>query len=295
MTPASEGSTAEVVRKEIAIAIFDNGIPPRPTVLIEIENEMHREDPDFSFLARIISADVSLSAALLKITNSPYYGLDRKVRSVPEALLILGLRLTIQTIAAIELKKAFGKDDHLDRFWDESGTTARVAGWLAMKLRKNCSIRSEDAYTFALFHDCGIPLLLRPFPDYRSVLTTANHDGCGLFTDIEDANIGINHAELGAELAKSWCLPPDMVDGIRHHHCFTQLLTREVSDNLAKSLPLIALTLLAEHLIYLRVGIEKSHEWDKHGIAAMEYLKITDDLVSQLLAECHEPIAGYFG
>ena len=295
MTPVSESSANDVVRKEIAIAIFENGIPPRPTVLIEIEREMSKEDPDFSFLARIISADVSLSAALLKITNSPYYGLDRKVRSVPEALLILGLKLTIQTIAAIELKKAFGNDDHLDRFWDESGTTARVAGWLAMKLRRNCSIRTEDAYTFALFHDCGIPLLLRPFPDYRSVLTIANQDSSGLFTSIEDEKFGINHAALGAELAESWCLPADMVEGIRHHHRLNQLTSIEVSDTLAKSLPLMALTLLAEHLIYLRVGIEKSHEWDKHGAAAMDYLKISDELVSQLLSECHEPIAGYFG
>ena len=295
MTPQTEDSASDGVRREIARAIFDNGIPPRPTVLIEIEKEMSKDDPDFSFLARIISSDVSLSAALLKITNSPYYGLDRKVRSVPEALLILGLKLTIQTIAAIELKKAFGKDDHLDRFWDESGTTARVAGWLAMKLRRNCSIRTEDAYTFALFHDCGIPLLLRPFPDYRSVLTTANHDSSGLFTNIEDEKFGINHAELGAELAESWCLPPDMVEGIRRHHCLNQLVSSDISDTLAKSLPLIALTLLEEHLIYLRTGIEKSHEWEKNGEAAMEYLKITDELVSQLLAECHEPIAGYFG
>jgi HD-like signal output (HDOD) protein len=293
--PSSKECSSDVVRKEIALAIFDNGIPPRPSVLIEIDKEMNKEDPDFSFLARIISADVSLSAALLKITNSPYYGLDRKVRSVPEALLILGLRLTIQTIAAIELNKAFGKDEHLDRFWDESGTTARVAGWLAMKLRRNCPIRTEDAYTFALFHDCGIPLLLRPFPEYRLILGAANHDKSRLFTDIEDEEFGTNHAALGAELARSWCLPADMVEGIRHHHSLAQLSTCPISDTLAKSLPLIAMTLLAEHLVYLKLGIEKSYEWDKNGIEAMKYLNISEEHISALLAECHEPIAGYFG
>lgn len=295
MTTATQDSNTDVVRKEITLALRDNGIPPRPTVLIEIDNEMGKSDPDFSFLARIISADVSLSAALLKTTNSPYYGLDRKVRSVPEALLILGLKLTIQTIAGIELRKAFGNERQLERFWDESGTTARVAGWLAMQLRRQCCIRSEDAYTFALFHDCGIPLLLRPFPDYRVVLGKANKDGSRLFTDIEDEAFGTNHAELGAELAESWCLPTEMIEGIQNHHNLSKLMDGGVSDTLAKALPLIALTQLAEHLIYQRTGVEKSHEWDKDGEAVLAFLKITPEQVSQLLAECHEPMAGYFG
>ena len=68
------------LEEHIIIAIRDIGIPPRPTVLSEIESEMAKDEPDFTHLAKIISADVALSAGLLKTVNSPYYGLDKKVR-----------------------------------------------------------------------------------------------------------------------------------------------------------------------------------------------------------------------
>lgn len=295
MIDKSIEAASGAVRKEIAIAIRDNGIPPRPTALIEIDKEMAKDEPDFSHLARIITADVSLAAAMLKTANSPFFGLDKKVRSVPEALLMLGLKLTIQTIASIELRKAFKDVPQLDRFWDESGTTARVAGWLAIQLRPRCWIRSEDAYTFALFHDCGIPILLRPFPEYRNVLGKANTSRDKRFTDIEDDALGTNHAEMGANLAASWLLPSEIIEGIRNHHKLDSLADKDVADPLLTALPLIAITHFAEHLIYMRTGMDKTFEWAKTAEAAMRILNITEAQIPDLFDRCHEPMAGYFG
>lgn len=286
--------TAEHLEENIGIAIRDIGIPPRPTVLIEIEAEMRKEEPDFTHLAKVISADVALSAALLRTTNSPFFGLDRKVRTVPEALLLLGLKLTIGTIAGLSLNKAFGHAPHLERFWDESGTTARVSGWLAKRLRKCCWIRPEDAYTFGLFHDCGIPVLMAPFPEYRRVLALANAEQTLCFTEIENREMGTNHAEMGALLAESWSLPPEIVAAVRHHHRLNELATQSPDEIPAIAISLIAMTQLAEHLIYRRIGSGTTCEWNKVAPVAMRILNVDTATVDELFDECHEPMAGFF-
>lgn len=293
MTPEDLGISGSL-EENIGIAIRDIGIPPRPTVLTEVESEMTKDNPDFSYLAKVISADVALSAALLKTTNAPYFGLDKKVRSVPEALLVLGLNLTIRTIAGIELRKTFERTPHMERFWDESGTSARVSGWLAKRLRRCCWVRPEDAYTFGLFHDCGIPVIMSPFPQYRSILAQANAEKTERFTDVENRLIGTNHAEMGAMLAESWSLPAEIIEAIRYHHRLDLLVEGDHPDASAISIPLIAITQLAEHLIYRRIGSGNTFEWEKVAKIAQRILNIDEAKIEELFEECHEPMSGFF-
>lgn len=292
MSPDTQNNNS--LEENIGIAIRDIGIPPRPTVLNEIDSEMRKDEPDFTHLAKVISADVALSAALLRTTNSPFFGLDKKVRSVPEALLLLGLNLTIRTIAGISLRKTFERAPHMERFWDESGTTARVSGWLAKRLRKCCWVRPEDAYTFGLFHDCGIPVIMSPFPQYRSVLAQANAERTERFTDIENRLIGTSHADMGAMLAESWSLPPEIVEAIRYHHHLDLLVGGKLPNVSTMSIPLIAIVQLAEHLIYKRTGSGNTFEWDKIAEIAMRVLSIDEIKINELFEECHEPMAGFF-
>lgn len=292
--PTDEMNLSSSLVENIGFAIRDIGIPPRPTVLTEIESEMAKDEPDFTHLAKVISADVALSAALLRTTNSPYFGLAKKVRSVPEALLVLGLNLTINTIAGISLRKAFERAPHLERYWDESGATARVSGWLAKRLRKCCWIRPEEAYTFGLFHDCGIPVIMSPFPQYRSVLAQANTERSERFTDVENRLIGTNHADMGAMLAKSWSLPQEIIDAIRYHHHLDLLAEDKLPEVSPMAVPLVAITQLAEHLIYKRIGSGNTFEWDKVSDIAKRILNIDDSKVDELFEECHEPMAGFF-
>lgn len=291
-TPTIQGDEESNIENRIGIAIRDIGIPPRPTVLLEIDQEMSKDEPDFSYLAKILSADVALSAALLKTTNSPFFGFDKKIRSVPEAMLVLGLKLVVRTIASISLRKAFEHIPDMERFWDESGTTARVSGWLAKRLRKCCWVRPEDAYTFGLFRDCGIPVLMSPFPEYRSVLSKANAEPVARFTDVENQMISVNHAEMGALLAASWLLPNEIVEAIRYHHDLDVLVGQEDPDRPAIAVPLVAITLLAEHLIHERTGMGKSFEWQKVAGAATTILNIDAARISELFEECHEAMAG---
>lgn len=275
------------IEVRIGTEIRNIGIPPRPAILNRIEGEMRKDEPDFKLLAEIIGSDVGLAASVIKVANSPFFGFGKRVRSIPESLLVLGLKMTVHTIAGIALQKTFPRIPSLDRFWDSAAKTARVSSWLALQFKNRIQVRPDDAYTFGLFRDCGIPLLMIPFPEYAHTLKQANEDKNGIFTVIEDAAFSINHAIVGSELAEDWKLPEDIALAIRHHHEPSSIAGCKEED---AALPIIARQLIAisqtaEHLIQQVSGLNQTHEWTKLGSACLQLLMISSDELASLEAD----------
>lgn len=264
-------------------SIRDIGIPPRPAILDRIASEMRKDEPDSRSLVHDISADVSLSASLIKTANSPFFGFRSRVRSVNEALMVLGLDVASRAIAGIILRKVFPNSLHLERFWDASARIARLSGWLAQRL-VNLRLRPDDAYTFGLFRDCGIPVLLRRFPGYDKVLMLANEEAGRSFTAVEDTRLPTNHAMVGCLLAQNWWLPEETCLAIRHHHDVAVLKTSLVSPPLA-SRHLIAVAQLAEHLVQRHSGLSHTQEWPKLGPACLRLLDLTQAEVELIFTE----------
>ncbi|MBL8440754.1 MAG: HDOD domain-containing protein, partial [Betaproteobacteria bacterium] len=123
----TEDADTAQLEKRMRIELKDIGIPPRPAILEAIDREMAKDDPNFAHLARLIGADVALAAGLIKITNSPYYGFGKKVRTVQEALLVLGLRVIVKTVAGLALQNLFKNSPKLERFWDASAKIASLS------------------------------------------------------------------------------------------------------------------------------------------------------------------------
>lgn len=135
-------------------------IPPCPAVVMTLMDEMRQPDADFAKLGRIINGDVALAAAMLKTANSPFFALRNKVSSVQQAVSVLGLKALAQIARGSALKKALGGNDEtcMELFWDRSNFTAIVASQIASRLD---GVSRDDAYTYGLFHDCGIPILMQ--------------------------------------------------------------------------------------------------------------------------------------
>lgn len=266
------------------IELREIGIPPRPQILTQIELETQKDDPDFLRLARLLSSDVGLAAGMIKIANSPFFNFQKKVPTVQEALLVLGLKLVIKTVAGLALRQVFQHVPNMERFWDASSQTAEVAGLLARRLHPAHGVRAEDAFTFALFRDCGIPVLLIPFPEYRNVLAQANSETVLPFTAVEEAAMGLNHADVGAQLAEDWLLPDEICQAIKHHH------QRELFDPDSpigiRPRRLVALAQLAEHLIQLATGQAQTCEWAKLGEGCLQTLNLVDTDLKQLADDC---------
>ena len=268
-------------------AVLDLGIPPCPAILNRFMVETRKDEPDYHRLASIICSDVSLSASLIKTANSPYFGARQRVRSVNEALVILGLNIASRAVAGIILRKSFPTVPNLERFWDASSRFARLSGWLAQQLDTH-RLAPEDAYTFGLFRDCGIPVLLQRLPSYSDVLNTANNEAELGFTQVEDAVLPTNHAMVGCVLAQSWWLPEELCLAIRHHHNHS-VLASTVSPPPLLSRKLIAITQLAEHLVQQQLGLSLTREWDKLGDTCLNLLTL-DETQLEALALAAAPV-----
>ena len=269
-------------------AIQDVGIPPCPAILNRFMAEAEKDEPDYHRLAAIIGTDVGLSAGLIKTANSPYFGMRQRVRSVNEALVVLGLNTASRAVAGIVLRNSFPQVPNLERFWDASSRIARLSGWLAQQLEIR-GLRADDAYTFGLFRDCGIPVLLGRFPDYEALLATANCDPKLGFTVIENAELPTNHAMIGSILAQSWWLPEEICLAIRNHHDVVEL------ESATSGLPmlsrrLIAIAQLSEHILQQQLGLSLTQEWPKLGTACLQILDLSGTQLDALRAHA-EPIA----
>ena len=262
-------------------AVNGIGIPPRPRVLEHLRVELQRADPDLERLASIIATDVSLSAGVMKMANSPYFGLGGRARTAQHAVLLLGLDTATRAITGMVLLAKLPRAVSLERFWDGSARIAQLSGWLASRIPLNPPLNPGDAYSFGLFRDCGIAVMMRRFPNYAETLGIANHSAELSFTAIEDSRHCGNHAAIGYLMARNWWLPDGSCLAIRHHHDVSAIVSGEIPLPPA-SAQLIAVAQLAERIVQTTAGLSQTREWDKLGTYCLRILGIDDFAVDML-------------
>jgi len=264
-------------------AIGNIDIPPRPRIIDRIRSAMNEAEPDLRQIGQLISLDVGLAAGLIKTANSPYFGYQNRARSVQDALTMLGLDATSRAVASISLRLAFPDCTGYERFWDASARIAALSGWLAQRLRKP-GLRPDDAYTFGLFRDCGIVILLRRFPEYRHTLNHANDCAEQAFTTIEHEDFPTDHTMLGGLLAQDWWLPDEICQAIRNHH------DQAAIDLFESGLPLVSRQLIAlgqtaERLLQCITGGSHTREWEKLGASCRRLLTLEEAELLELRDE----------
>lgn len=294
MTTAHTGDTPPPIEQALEVSLRDIGIPPRPVILDQIAEEMRRPEPDFRHLSSIISADVALAAGLLRTANSPYFGFETRAKTVTQALLMVGLQAASRAVAGFVLRRIFPPLPAIERFWDGSARTARTSGWLVRKLGVHSNVRADDAYTYALFRDCGIPILMKKFPGYVDLLKAANADAEHSFTAVEQMRCPTNHALVGSLMAHSWLLTDELSDAIRHHHDVVTLtsMPQGISPAAAR---MVALAQLAEHLVQRTTGMSMTREWEKLGNVCQTILGVDANTVAALAEEAPEVVADILG
>jgi len=168
----------------------------------------------------VIKYDQAITANLLRICNSAYFGLKRKIASIKQAVAYLGLNkvasLVVLGNSADNFKKAqIGYDLNEGELWRYSVSSALIAEDLAEKRRLN---NVSLIFTSALLKDVGKVILSTYVKDSFEDINKAVQDRGLTFIDAEKEVIGIDHAELGARVAERWNFNPAMVDIIRNHH-----------------------------------------------------------------------------
>lgn len=221
-------------------------IPACPVFLTDAMQEAQRDEPDLKRLADIITSDAGMSAAALKLANSPLYGASTRISSVRKAVERLGTKNIACVVVAVALRASMTglPAAWLEQFWKRTTLMAVVSSLIA---RRQYGISPDASYTYALFHDAAIPLMMKRFPNYGEVLEKCRHENL-LLVEAENNFFPCTHPIIGSLLVRNWGLPTILGQAIRFHH---EADAYDVSD---KTLPggalsLIAVTQVAEHLL----------------------------------------------
>jgi putative nucleotidyltransferase with HDIG domain len=204
-----------IAREELLAALRD--LPALPSVVLELVESLGHEELSGAQYAAKISRDQALAAKTLRLANSSFYGRGRQVRSVAEAIGVLGLRTVRAVVTAAGLAGSFRRHagfDH-DAFWRHSIGSALCAQGLAGELRRD---DADLAFTVGLLHDIGRLALASAFaPAYAEAERWRRDKDCPT-SEAERAVLGIDHAEVGGLIARQWNFAPAIVDAIREHH-----------------------------------------------------------------------------
>ena len=184
---------------------------------MQLIRSVDREDVPVAELSRLISTDAALVAHLLRIVNSPYYGLSRRIGTVGDALAVLGVNLIRRTVTAAVLQRplfAYLHDTAVARaFWRHGLQCAALARHLAAAR----GIDGELAYMAGLMHDVGRLAMLMQYPHETDLLLRQRRGDDEFGIDDETAHFGFDHAQVGGALLELWELPAEIVTVARRH------------------------------------------------------------------------------
>lgn len=263
MPPANSPNATLDLLKGIAI-------PPRPQLLHDISDVY----PDVKKVAAIIKTDQAVCAGVMKAINSSLYRLDKKITSIDRAVVLMGLPSVLNIINGLFLRAALGHLSPHPALGDYWRSTFEVAQYCSLLSRHFRLELDESAYLLGLFHNCGIPLLLKQLPNYMDGLCAAYAAADGRIGDHEAKLCDNTHAAVGYLVCRYWHLPDPVCLAIREHHSAGALSLLRKNDEAAT---LYCLLKMAEHATRLPlrlVGQTDDFEWKQFGDEILAWLGI---------------------
>ena len=195
-------------------------VPSLPSVVMKLRKYLNDPDVGFDELAKVIQYDPGLTANVLQLANSAYFGWAGTISSVKDAITRLGTNRIFQmvlcmSVAPLVSKPIKGYDMDAGSLWEHSIAVAVCAEQLALKLKLK---EAREAFTAGLLHDMG-KVVLGTFVevDDEPIREIVRSDQLA-FNEAERMVLGIDHAEVAAALLEDWQLPPEVVASARYHH-----------------------------------------------------------------------------
>jgi putative nucleotidyltransferase with HDIG domain len=194
-------------------------LPTLPPVLTVVSKLLADQDAPLKEVAKALSSDEGLTSRVLRLVNSAYYGLPRRISTVPLAITILGAKTVknqVVNIAFADLMNSLGGGrKEYAMLWKHALKTAAWAKAIAAKFGH---ADEEEGFTAGLVHDIGKAVSLRLKPgDYGKVILESARSGKDL-RGVEEQVVRFDHSRIGAYAADKWRLPQTLVSAIRWHH-----------------------------------------------------------------------------
>lgn len=193
-------------KKEVLLKQLNN-IEPLPAIVLQLAELVEQENPDINQVAQVLETEIGMVTRLLRIANSPFFGFQRRVSSIKEAIVMLGLTGLKNLVTSLVIVKQI--DDlgiwdiiDQDKFWQHSIAVAGLSASLASRM--NDGGLKSDAYTLGIIHRLGMCVMAYNFPrEYEVALSDES-----ILEQNEFAKLGIDHHEVGGLICKQWNLPP---------------------------------------------------------------------------------------
>lgn len=208
--------TVDEIRERIKTIIQ---LPALPAIAMEVVELIDNPKTSAAKLGQVISSDQALTAKVLKIANSPFYGFPRKISTIEFAIIVLGFDALKEIVISISLISSLQKrsDQYLNsqQFWDHSISTAVIGRMLAKELGYRVA---GEVFVAGLLHDMGITALHRYFnSEYRRIIDIIKESELSM-TEAEESVLGVTHGDVGGWLAERWNLPAQLIEAIAYHH-----------------------------------------------------------------------------
>jgi HD-like signal output (HDOD) protein len=195
-------------------------LPAIPKVMLEVQALLRNESHNTVKLAEIVGKDQGLTTKILMVSNSPLYGLQRKVSSLEFAIMLLGVNEVSNIVTALSLAEAIKVDNikglNFMDFWSHSMLVGTAAKDIAKRL--GFFDLSGDAFVGGMLHDLGIQLTARYFTPQFEKIIEASEDSDTTFTEAEEKYLGLTHQDIGGFISRRWNLPPHLINSLMFHH-----------------------------------------------------------------------------
>jgi len=254
-------------------------LPPRPGILVRLEELVRSGEADTRRLAVEMGEDPGLVALLFKVARMSRYGRSTPPQKLEQVIQLLGVKQAMNLARCFAVMQALeGNPETLSCFWERALAIAGFASVIAADRVAVCNIFPDQAYLAGIFHDCGIPILILHHPAYFELAAGSAH--CAQWVNVreEDARLNLDHCVVGALLARHWGLPDFVVDAIRDHHDLAQM-----GDRASRSM--VAILQLATHLYAIEENILwpewtwiRDHVLEELGIYSDGFDEYCDDL-----------------
>ena len=241
-------------------------LPSLPSAVSELMASFGDEEVDIAEIARKISRDQGLTARVLRVANSSFYGLQSKVGTINEAVVVLGFRAVRSMVMAVSMNGAFRVDQC--HGFDAAGYLRHGVGvgLAARALAPLAGQNGELAFTGGLLHDIGQLVLASNFSaQYSAVLDYRNKHDCLLVVAERDI-LGMDHAEVGGMLAATWHFPESLCQAVAEHHSPASALADSlanvvhIADAFAHALELSGspteLAMAVDRTAWVRLGLD---------------------------------------
>ncbi len=212
-----------MIRQEILSNL--KHLPSISQSVIRLSVLLRDENASATHFEEAIRLDPSLTANLLKVANSAFFGREREVTGVKQAIVIMGTKRVYEAAVAASLTQLIpshlaGYGIEAASFWSHSAAVAVMSEHLAQTL----NMKTPDmVMTSGLLHDIGKIAISVYLAKNISAVTRSLQNPEHSFIDAEQEALGVDHAEIGAELAKSWNFPETIIHSIRYHHSPNEL------------------------------------------------------------------------